>query len=59
MLSRRLTGTKTAVLAVDDEPATAELTTEHGLIFPVGYNAAARAIVGLTGAFVNLNPSDT
>jgi hypothetical protein len=52
-------GIKAAVPSVDDEPATAELTTEHGLIFPVGHNADVRAIAGLTGALVNPDPSDT
>ena len=41
---------------MDDEPATAELIAKHGLTFPVGHSADARAIAGLTGAFVNPNP---
>ena len=48
-------GIKVAALSVDDEPATAELIAKHGLTFPVGHSADARAIAGLTGAFVNPN----
>jgi len=49
-------GIKVAALSVDDEPATAELIAKHGLTFPVGHSADARAIAGLTGAFVNPGP---
>ena len=49
-------GIKVAALSVDDEPATAELVARHGLTFPVGHSADARAIAGLTGAFVNPDP---
>jgi len=49
-------GIKVAALSVDDEPATAELIAKHGLTFPVGHGADARAIAGLTGAFVNPDP---
>jgi len=49
-------GIKVAALSVDDEPATAALIARHGLTFPVGYSADARAIAGLTGAFVNPGP---
>jgi peroxiredoxin len=50
------TGVKVAALSVDDEPATAELIAKHGLSFPVGHSADARAIAGLIGAFVNPDP---
>jgi peroxiredoxin len=49
-------GIKVAALSVDDEPTTAELVARHGLTFPVGHSADARAIAGLTGAFVNPDP---
>jgi peroxiredoxin len=49
-------GVKVAALSVDDEPTTAELIAKHGLTFPVGHSADARAIAGLTGAFVNPDP---
>jgi peroxiredoxin len=49
-------GTKVTALSVDDEPTTADLITKHGLTFPVGHSADARAIAGLTGAFVNPDP---
>ena len=50
------TGIKVAALSVDDEPTTAGLIAKHGLTFPVGHSADARAIAGLTGAFVNPDP---
>jgi peroxiredoxin len=50
------TGVKVAALSVDDEPTTAELIAKHGLTFPVGHSADARAIADLTGAFVNPDP---
>jgi hypothetical protein len=37
---------------------TAELIARHGLTFPVGFGADARAVAGLTGAFVNPDPVD-
>jgi peroxiredoxin len=46
-------GAKVAALSVDDEPATAELIAKHGLTFPVGHSADARAIASLSGAFVH------
>jgi peroxiredoxin len=49
-------GIRVAALSVDDEAATAELTAKHGLIFPVGYGAGAKAVGALTGAFVNPDP---
>jgi peroxiredoxin len=49
-------GIKVAALSVDDAPSTAELIAKHGLTFPVGHSADARAIADLTGAFVNPNP---
>ena len=50
------TGVKVAALSVDDESTTAELIAKHGLTFPVGHSADARAIADLTGAFVNPDP---
>jgi len=50
------TGIKVAALSVDDEPTTAELIAKHGLTFPVGHSADARAVAELTGAFVNPDP---
>ena len=49
-------GVQVAALSVDDEAATAGLIAKHGLTFPVGYGADARAIADLTGAFVNPEP---
>jgi peroxiredoxin len=49
-------GVKIAALSVDDEPTTAGLIAKHGLTFPVGHSADARALAGLTGAFVNPDP---
>ena len=50
------TGVKVVALSVDDEPTTADLIAKHGLTFPVGHSADARAIAALTGAFVNPDP---
>jgi peroxiredoxin len=50
------TGVRVAALSVDDEPTTAGLIATHGLTFPVGHSADARAIADLTGAFVNPDP---
>jgi peroxiredoxin len=50
------TGVRVAALSVDDEPTTARLIARHGLTFPVGHSADARAIADLTGAFVNPDP---
>lgn len=44
---------KVVALSVDDEATTAELVAKHGLTFPVGYNADAKAISEATGAFVD------
>jgi peroxiredoxin len=49
-------GVRVVALSVDDEATTAGLIAKHGLTFPVGFGADARAIAGLTGAFVNPDP---
>jgi peroxiredoxin len=49
-------GTHVAALWVDDELTTAEFAAKHGLTFPLGYGADARAVARLTGAFVNEDP---
>jgi peroxiredoxin len=46
-------GIRVAALSVDDQETTAALVEKHKLTFPVGYGADARAVAGLTGAFVN------
>ncbi len=43
-------------LSVDDEATSRELIAKHGLEFPVGHSADARAISEATGAFVNDEP---
>jgi peroxiredoxin len=43
-------------LSVDDEATTRRLIAKHGLQFPVGHSADARAIATTTGAFVNNDP---
>ena len=43
-------------LTVDDEATTRELVAKHGLTFPVGHSADARAVAATTGAFVNPDP---
>jgi peroxiredoxin len=49
-------GIKVAALWVDDEETTAQFVAKHGITFPLGHSADARAIAGLTGAFVNEDP---
>jgi len=49
-------GIRVAALWVDDEETTAEFTAKNGITFPLGHSADARAIAGLTGAFVNEDP---
>jgi peroxiredoxin len=49
-------GARVVALSVDDEATTRELVARHGLTFPVGHSADARAIARGTGAFVNDDP---
>ena len=49
-------GVRIAALSVDDEASTVDLIAKHGLTYPVGFGADARAIADLTGAFVNPGP---
>ena len=49
-------GVQVAALSVDDEAATVALIDKHGLAFPVGFGADARAVAELTGAFVTRDP---
>jgi peroxiredoxin len=46
-------GARVVALSVDDEATTAELVAKHGLEFPVGHGADARAVAAATGAFVD------
>lgn len=50
-------GVKTVALSVDDEVTTKDLIAKHGLTFPVGHGADARAIADATGAFLNEEPT--
>ena len=45
-----------AALSADGETNTPGLIAKHGLRFPVGHSADARAIAASTGAFVNDDP---
>jgi peroxiredoxin len=49
-------GAKVVALSVDDEATTRELIARHGLTFPAGHSADARAIAQATGAFLNEDP---
>jgi peroxiredoxin len=49
-------GVRVVALWVDDEKTTAEFIAKHGLTFPLGHSADARAVAGKTGAFVNDDP---
>jgi peroxiredoxin len=46
-------GATVAALSVDDEGTTARLVAKHGLTFPLGHSADAKAISEATGAFVD------
>jgi len=50
-------GATVVALSVDDEATTQALIDKHGLTFPVGYAADARAVAEATGAFVNDDPT--
>jgi peroxiredoxin len=50
-------GATVVALSVDDEATTQELIAKHGLTFPVGHSANARAVAEATGAFVNDAPT--
>lgn len=47
---------RVVALSVDDEATTKALIDKHGLSFPVGHSADARAVAEATGAFVNEDP---
>jgi peroxiredoxin len=49
-------GVRVVALSVDDEPTTRATIDRHGLEFPVGYGADARALAAATGAFTNEDP---
>ena len=49
-------GAKVVALSVDHEAATLDLIAKHGLTFPVGHSADARAVAAATGAFVHDDP---
>ena len=49
-------GIQVAALWVDDEQTTAEFTAKHGLTFPLGHSADARAVARLTDAFIHDDP---
>jgi peroxiredoxin len=49
-------GIKVAAVSVDDKATAAALAEKHGLTFPVGFGADAKAVAALTGAFVNPDP---
>ncbi|MGD0322068.1 MAG: peroxiredoxin family protein [Acidimicrobiales bacterium] len=48
---------RVVALSVDDEATTRELMAKHGLEFPVGHSANAKAVAEATGAFVNDDPT--
>src|SRR5215475_4941328 len=50
-------GVQTVALSVDDEATTKDLIAKHGLTFPVGHSADARAVAETTGAFLNEEPT--
>ena len=50
-------GAFVVALSVHDEATTKDLVAKHGLTFPVGHSADARALAEATGAFVNDEPT--
>jgi peroxiredoxin len=50
-------GAMLVALSVDDEAASQALIDKHGLQYPVGHSANARAIAAATGAFFNDDPA--
>jgi peroxiredoxin len=50
-------GARVVALSVDDEVTTKELIAKHGLTFPLGYGADARAVAEATGTFINNDPT--
>ena len=46
-------GARVVALSIDDEATTQATIDKHGLTFPVGHGADARAIAEATGALVN------
>jgi peroxiredoxin len=49
-------GVKVVSVSADDREKSQALVAKHGLGFPVGYGADARAVSAATGAFVNDDP---
>jgi peroxiredoxin len=49
-------GVRVVALSVDDEATTRALIDRHGLTFPVGHSADARALSAKLGAFVSGEP---
>ena len=47
---------RVVALSVDDEATSQAFIAKHGLQFPVGHSADARAVAAATGAFVNDDP---
>jgi peroxiredoxin len=46
-------GAALVAFSVDDEKTTADLIAKHGLTFPFGHSADAKAVSAATGAFVD------
>jgi peroxiredoxin len=49
-------GVRVVAVSVDDEATTRKTIAQHGLEFPVAYDADADALAAATGAFVNDEP---
>lgn len=49
-------GIKVAAFSVDDETTTAALVEKHGIHYPVGFGADARAVSAAIGSYVNDDP---
>lgn len=49
-------GIQVVSISADDRETSEALVARHGLDFPVGYGADARAVAAVTGAYVNESP---
>jgi peroxiredoxin len=49
-------GIKVAAFSVDDESTTAALVDKHGLRYPVGFGADAKAVAAAIGSYINDAP---
>ncbi len=49
-------GVKVAAFSADDEATTAALVAKHGIRYPVGFGADAKAVAATLGSYINEDP---